>query len=150
MLRPLSAILLALAIGLFFGCGKDSTLLISKEPEAARPAVTRADGAVSYAHPQQIRVELVFAKSSKVVPDGSITLLEGGATVVRGPGRVYYTQEEGTEVTFVAKLGPKWKVRHWKLFPGTTEYYTQTTLGQRLHLIETRGDQYVVLTAEPR
>jgi|GEM_PF-4203305 len=150
MRRVLSAILPALLIGLFFGCGKDSSLLISKAPEAARPAAARSDGTVSYAHPQKIRVELVFAKASKAIPDGSITLLESGATVVNGPGRVYYSQEEGTEVSFVANLGPKWKVRHWKLFPGTTEYYTQTTVGQRLRLAGTRGDQYVVLTVEPR
>lgn len=149
MARLLSAFLTALLVGLFFGCGKDSTILISKETQGERTAVIRSDGAVSYAHPQKIRVELIFAKASKQIPEGSITLLNG-ETVVSGASRVYYTQEEGTEVTFVAKLGPKWKVRHWKLFPGTTEYYTQTTLGQRLHLSETRGDQYVVLTAEPR
>jgi hypothetical protein len=140
----------------FSGCGKDSTIQISKQPVAPVPPAYR--DATEYLtldpteppkpNQKRIRVALKYSEPSTEF-GGAVTLADGTSVLNEVKDKDIYILS-GKDLILKSAPGRGWKVHHWEVFPGRTRNSSQTFHDNDISLLAVNEHQFVTLVLEPK
>lgn len=141
---------------IFSGCGKDSTIQISKNEALPIPAAYRdaTDHLVldptdpPKPNQRRIRVAIKYDQPNQEV-GGSVTLSDGTVVLSEVKDKDIYIIA-GTDLLLKSAPTAGWQVDHWELFPGKTRNQTQTIKEKDLAVASINENQFVTLVLAPK